>query len=123
MKVSRSQFEEMVREALDGIPEEFSEALENIAIAVEEEPAEEDLRALGLDPRLDTLFGLYQGVALPDRGLDYQSLPDRIIIYRRPILEACGSREEVVGEVHQTVLHELGHYFGLGEEDMPEEEI
>jgi predicted Zn-dependent protease with MMP-like domain len=83
---------------------------------------EEDLRALGLDPGRDTLFGLYQGVALPDRGLDYQSPPDRIIIYRRPILEICASREEVVGEVRQTVLHELGHYFGLGEEDMPEEE-
>jgi predicted Zn-dependent protease with MMP-like domain len=122
MKVSRSQFEEIVGEALDGVPEEFSEVLENIAIAVEEEPSEEDLRALGLDPGRDTLFGLYQGVALPDRGLDYQSLPDRIIIYRRPILDACRSREEVVGEVRQTVLHELGHYFGLGEEDMPEEE-
>jgi len=123
MKVSRSRFEEMVGEALDGIPEEFSEALENIAIAVEEEPAEEDLRALGLDPDRDTLFGLYQGVALPDRGLDYQSLPDRIVVYRRPILEACRSREEVVGEVRQTVLHELGHYFGISEEDMPEEVV
>jgi predicted Zn-dependent protease with MMP-like domain len=123
MKVSRSQFEQIVGEALDGVPEEFSEVLENVNLSVEEEPSEEDLRALGLDPDRDTLFGLYQGVALPDRGLDYQSLPDRIVIYRRPILDACESREEVVGEVRQTVLHELGHYFGIGEEDMPEEVV
>ena len=123
MKVSRSQFEEIVGEALDGVPEEFSEVLENVNLSVEEEPSEEDLLALGLDPDRDTLFGLYQGVALPDRGLDYQSLPDRIVIYRRPILDACGSREEVVEEVRQTVLHELGHYFGISEEDMPEEVV
>jgi len=123
MKVSRSQFEEIVGEALDGVPEEFSEVLENVNLSVEEEPSEEDLLALGLDPDRDTLFGLYQGVALPDRGLDYQSLPDRIVIYRRPILDACRSREEVVEEVRQTVLHELGHYFGIGEEEMPEEVV
>ena len=111
----------MVREALDGIPRRFAEAVENVGVAVEEEPAAEDLLALGLDPERDTLFGLYQGVSLPERGLDYQGLPDRIVIYRLPILEVCESREEVIEEVRRTVLHEMGHYFGLSEEDMPEE--
>ena len=67
----------------------------------------------------DTLLGLYQGVTLPDRGLDYSALPDRIVLYRLPILDMCGSREEVVREVRITVEHELGHYFGLEEDDLP----
>ena len=120
--MSRRGFEGLVAEALDGLPQEFAEAVENVMVTVEETPAEEDLRALGLNPAEDTLFGLYHGVSLPERGLDYLSLPDRIVIYRRPILEACASREEIIEEVRQTVLHELGHYFGLTEEEMPEDE-
>ncbi len=122
MEISTQRFESLVAEALDGLPREFAEAVENVMVTVEEEPREEDLRALGLDPEEDTLFGLYHGVSLPERGLDYISLPDRIVIYRRPILEACDSPGEIVDEIRQTVLHELGHYFGLTEEDMPEEE-
>ena len=120
MYLSRRSFEELVSEALDGLPEEFAEAVENVSVVVEEEPSEEDLRAVGLDPGQDTLFGLYQGVALPERGLEYSGLPDRIVIYRRPILEFCRTRKEAVEEIRVTVLHELGHYFGLGEEDVPE---
>ncbi len=120
MYLSRRSFEKLVSEALDGLPAEFAEAVENVSVVVEEEPSEEDLRAVGLDPAEDTLFGLYQGVALPERGLDYSGLPDRIVIYRRPIQEFCATREEMVEEIRVTVLHELGHYFGLGEEDVPE---
>ena len=120
MYLSMNVFEDLVREALDSLPSEFAETVDNVRVTVEEEPREEDLRAVGLDPGKDTLFGLYHGIPLPERGLDYPPLPDRVVIYRRPILEACSSREEVVAEVRQTVLHELGHYFGLGEEEIPE---
>jgi predicted Zn-dependent protease with MMP-like domain len=119
MWVSGSEFEKLVGEALDGLPAVFAEAVENVSVIVEEEPSAEDLEAVGLDPRQDTLFGLYQGVALPERGLGYTSLPDRIVIYRLPILEACGSREQIVEEVLLTIRHELGHYFGLDEDELP----
>ena len=119
--MSRKDFEGLVGRALDGLPGEFAEAVENVMVTVEDEPREEDLRALGLDPEEDTLFGLYHGIALPERGLDYASLPDRIVVYRIPILEACDTAEEIVEEVRQTVLHELGHYFGISEDEMPDE--
>jgi len=119
MHLSRREFERLVSEALDGLPAEFAGAVENVSVVIEEEPSAEDLVAVGLDPEEDTLFGLYQGVSLPERGLEYSGLPDRIVIYRRPVLEYCESREEIVEEIRVTVLHELGHYFGLGEEDVP----
>ena len=117
--IPRDEFEELVGEALDGLPSRFAEAMDNLTVVVEEDPSAEDLEAVGLDPERDTLLGLYQGVALPDRGLDYSALPDRIVLYRLPILDMCGSREEVVREVRITVEHELGHYFGLEEDDLP----
>jgi len=119
MKISGSEFENLVREALDRLPPRFAEAIENLSVVVEEDPAAEDLEAVGLDPGKDTLLGLYQGVALPDRGLGYSAVPDRIVIYRLPILEICGTREEVIEEVRLTVRHELGHYFGLDEGELP----
>jgi predicted Zn-dependent protease with MMP-like domain len=119
MWVSSSEFEKLVGEALDGLPAELAEAVENVSVTIEVEPSAEELEAVGLDPRQDTLFGLYQGVTLPERGLGYTSLPDRIVVYRLPILEACDSREQIVEEVRLTVRHELGHYFGLDEDELP----
>ena len=117
--LTRGEFEELVGEALDGLPPRFAEAMENVGVVVAEEPTAEDLEAVGLDPEQDTLLGLYQGVALPDRGLDYSALPDRIVLYRLPILEMCRTREEVVREIRVTVEHEIGHYFGLDEDELP----
>lgn len=108
----------MVAEALDELPPEWAERLDNVAVVVEEEPSEAELRDAGLDPR-DELLGLYQGVPLHVRDTQYASLPDRIVIYRGPILRCCRNRREVVQAVRETVLHELGHHFGLGEEEMP----
>lgn len=105
-------------EALEGLPEEFAELLDNVAVMVEEEPAPEDLEAMGMDPD-EELFGLYQGVPLSQRDSFYTALPDRVVIYRGPILRYCRSRREVVREVRDTVIHELGHHFGMEEEDMP----
>ncbi len=117
--VSEKEFRRLAASALDALPGRFREVVENVSVVVEDWPSEEDLVALGLDPREETIFGIYQGVALGERGLDYCGLPDRIVLYRRPILEACSDREEVAEEIRLTVLHELGHYFGIDEEELP----
>ena len=118
--MSREEFERAVAKALDGLPGEVAAYLENVAVVVEDEPTDEEIADVGLDPETDTLFGLYQGMALPDRGGAYGNvLPDRIVIYRRPLLDECGDRNELIREIQDTVVHEIGHYFGLGEEDLP----
>jgi len=118
MRVPPEEFEELVARALDGLSPDFAEMLENVAVVVEEEPDPDDLEALGMEPD-EELLGLYQGVPLPERDGFYNALPDRIAIYRGPILRACQNRREVIREVRDTVIHELGHYFGLEEDDMP----
>jgi predicted Zn-dependent protease with MMP-like domain len=121
LRMGREDFERAVEEALDLIPEELGQLIDNVVVVVEDEPSEEDLREAGLDPEEETLFGLYQGVALPERGPGSfgGALPDRIVIYRRPLLEHCESRRELLREIRDTVVHEVGHYFGLDEEDLP----
>ncbi len=112
--MTRAEFEEIVREALDALPEEFARRMENLAVVVEDEPEPEVLRSLGLDPRRETLFGLYQGVPLDQRGSTYAGvLPDKISIYYRPLLRAYRSPERIRQQVRSTVIHEIGHYFGL----------
>ena len=119
IRINRRAFQELVREALTDLPDEFARAMKNVAVVVEEEPTVEELESLGLDPEQDDLFGLYQGVPLPERGPDAPVLPDRIAIYRLSILWACDTRAEAVAEVRTTVIHELGHYFGLDEDELP----
>lgn len=121
LRMSREDFERAVEEGLDMIPEELGELIENVVVVVEDEPSEEDLREAGLDPEEETLFGIYQGVSLPERGPGSfgGALPDRIVIYRLPLLEYCESRRELLREIRDTVVHEVGHYFGLDEEDLP----
>ncbi len=116
--LGRSAFERLVEEALDGLPEQVAEMLENVAVVVEEEPDGETLAELGMEAD-EELMGLYLGVPITARDSQYQALPDRIAIYRGPVLRLCGSRREVVREVRDTVVHELGHYFGLEDEEMP----
>ncbi|MFD9892062.1 metallopeptidase family protein [Amycolatopsis sp. NPDC059027] len=103
VEMTRRRFEELVSEALDEVPPEFAEAMDNVVVLVEEFNEEEP-----------SILGLYHGVALTERTSDYGGvLPDRISIYRRPILEMCESEEHVVEEVLVTVMHELGHHFGI----------
>lgn len=97
-------FDEHVRAALDSLPPEVASALVNVAVVIEDENAE--------DP---DLFGLYEGVPLPEREDVAGSLPDRISIYRRPLEEEFTDPRELEEEIRITVLHELGHYFGLDE--------
>lgn len=119
--MGRESFERLVRQALEDLPDEFAAKLENVAVVVEEEPDPELLEEMGLDPSEedDELFGLYHGTPLTEREAAYSGLPDRIDIYMGPILRACRSPQEVVREVRLTVIHELGHHFGLNDEDMP----
>jgi predicted Zn-dependent protease with MMP-like domain len=122
MRVSREEFEALVEEALGLLPEEFKEALDNVAVMVEEEPSDDDLEGVGIDPEdpeRDELFGLYQGTPITERDSFYSALPDRVLIYRGPILRECDSRREVIREIRETVQHELGHYFGLEEDELP----
>jgi predicted Zn-dependent protease with MMP-like domain len=118
MRVAAAEFEALVARALDGLPQEFAEQLENVAVVIEEEPDPADLEELGMAAD-EELFGLYLGVPLPERGQGYSALPDRIAIYRGPVLRQCRDRREVIREVRDTVVHELGHYFGLDDDEMP----
>ncbi len=103
-------FDDHVRAALDSLPADVAGALENVAVVVEDENAE--------DP---DIFGLYQGVPLPDRGIGYSgALPDRIAIYRLPLEETFTDPDELEQEIRVTVLHELGHYFGMDEDKLDE---
>ncbi len=116
--MNRKRFEALVAEAITLIPKRFREAMRNVAVVVEDEPPAELLDEMEI-PEGDTLFGLYQGTPLPERGWDYgNTLPDRIVIYQFPIEDACDTEDEIVGTIGETVIHEFGHYFGLSEEEI-----
>jgi predicted Zn-dependent protease with MMP-like domain len=120
--LSRKAFDTLVREALRGLPREFRRCLENVAIEIEEEPSPETLNSLGMQPNdPDELLGLYVGRSI--HGHSYfepgGELPDRVYIYRGPILRICATNADVIREVQDTVVHEIGHHFGLTDEDMP----
>jgi predicted Zn-dependent protease with MMP-like domain len=119
--LSRAEFERVVSEALDSLPKRFGDMVKNVVIAVEEEPSDEDLDSLDDDPDGDSeLLGIYRGVALTERSYDEAPLlPDEIAVFRGPINRVASTREEAVHEVRETVIHELGHYFGLDDEEMP----
>ena len=102
-------FDDHVRAALDELPPHIAEALQNVAVVVEDENAEEP-----------DLLGLYHGVPLPERGDMAGTLPDRISIYRIPLEESFPDPDELRSEIRITVLHELGHYFGLDEDRLAE---
>lgn len=104
VEVDPERFEAMVTEALDGLPDDLGELMSNVAVTVQHEGG----------PR--GLLGLYQGVPLTRRTTFYAgALPDRITIFRRAICAVCGSEPEVVEQVRRTVVHEVGHHFGIGD--------
>ena len=118
--ISERQFRQLVGEALDDLPEEWGELLDNVAVVVEDEPSPEELRELGMEAdESGELLGLYQGTPLDARGFEYGGLPDRVVIYRGPIMRIARTRQEIIQQVRETVLHELGHHFGLEEDDLP----
>jgi predicted Zn-dependent protease with MMP-like domain len=110
-----------VTKVIDRMPRRFREQLRNVEFVVEKRPSPELLRAEGLDPRHDTLYGIYQGVPLPDRShLDPPLLPDKITIFAEPLLEDFPDPDELREEIRLTVLHEIAHYFGMDEDQIDE---
>lgn len=118
MRVPQEEFEHLIERAFDQLPEEFAELLDNIAVVVEEEPDEDTLEEMGI-PEDDELLGLYRGVPLAERESAYSALPDQVVLYRGPLLRISRSRRELIREVRDTLVHELGHHFGLSDEEMP----
>jgi len=118
--MNRKRFERLVEEAVRTIPARFRREIKNVAVIVEDEPPPDVLEEMGIEPP-DTLFGLYQGTPLPERGwTTLPPEPDRISIYQRPIEEACETDDDIVATIAETVIHEFGHYFGLSEEEIEE---
>ncbi len=117
-RVSRRQFEAYVEEAVSQLPAAFRKYLENIVIVVEEEPLEEDYEETDI-PDEDELFGIFRGVPYFERGAAVSHLPAQIAIFRGPILRCCPMRGEAIREIRDTVVHEIGHMIGLGDDEMP----
>lgn len=118
--MTRDRFTRLVEEALREIPRRFRDEMTNVAVVVEDEPSPELLADMEIEPP-DSLFGLYQGTPLPERGWSYgNALPDRISIYQGPIEDSCEDDEEIRDCVAETVIHEFGHYFGMSEEEIEE---
>lgn len=116
IRISRREFEQLVEQALGELPERFAALLDNVAIVVEEEPSDEDLDVMDEDS--NELLGIYRGVPITERHYDSMRLPDQIAIFRGPILRVARSRGDALHEIRDTVVHELGHYFGLDDEGM-----
>ena len=112
-------FRRLVAEALDLLPEEFRPYLDNVEVFIEEELDEELLARLGI-PQDETLYGLYLGTPLTERGHDPAAFPDRILLFRGPLTEDFEDPEELRREVMLTVLHEIAHHFGIGEDRLRE---
>jgi predicted Zn-dependent protease with MMP-like domain len=116
--MTRGEFEQLVADALGTIPARFRKAMSNIAIVVEDEPCRELLDTMGIEPE-DTLLGLYQGVPLTERRWDYgNALPDRILLFQGPLEREAEDEDDLVTAVGETLIHEVGHYFGLSEEEI-----
>ena len=117
--MDHQEFRKEVARVIDRLPRRFREQLHNIEFVVEDRPSNELLRAEGLDPRHDTLYGIYQGVPLPDRSsLDPPLLPDKITIFAEPLQEDFPNLDELREEIRLTVLHEIAHYFGMDEDEI-----
>jgi predicted Zn-dependent protease with MMP-like domain len=118
--MDRKAFEQLLQQAIQELPAEFREKLENVAIIVEDYPSKQLIRQMGLSPD-DTLFGLYEGVPLTERGFFEQPLhPDRILIFQRAIEDECDSPEEVKEELKTTLVHEVAHFFGMSDDYLEE---
>jgi len=116
--MERKAFESLVHHAIQQLPQEFKDKLNNVAVIVEDYPSEELLERMEV-PDDETLFGLYEGVPLTERGhFDAPLYPDRILIFQGPIEEECDSPEEIKDEVRITLVHEIAHFFGIDDETL-----
>ena len=118
--MERREFERHVADALRSVPKRFRDAMRNVAIVVEDEPTRELLDEMGIEPP-ETLLGLYQGMPLTERPWGYgNALPDRVLIFQGPHERAAEDDQDLVVAIGETLIHEIGHYFGLSEEEIAE---
>ncbi len=116
--MTRQAFEQLVTEAVALIPPRFRREIANLAVVVEDRPDAQLLDEMGIEPP-DSLLGLYSGTPLPERGWGYgNDLPDRITLFQGPIEEESDGAEDVCAVIGETLIHEIGHYFGLSEEEI-----
>lgn len=119
MRLTDDAFEELVVAALDGIPQSLLDMMKNVEVTVERRPTRRHMSRLGIER--GTLLGLYEGVPLTERTSSYNLVvPDKITIFQRPIEAICETDEEIVAQVRTTVIHEVAHHFGIGEERLRE---
>ncbi len=117
--VDKDDLRKEVASVLDKLPRQFRKRLHNLEVVIEERPGEELFLEAGLDPEQDTLYGLYQGIPLPDRSSLYPPiLPDKITIFSEPLLRDFPDPAELREQIRTTVLHEIAHYFGFDEDEI-----
>ncbi len=118
--LSRQEFRRLVSQAIASLPAPVVQRLENVEVVVEDRPTPEELATAGIGPT-ETLFGLYTGTPLTERGSWYgMVLPDKITLYQRSIEEVCRTRRQVREQIRTTLMHEIGHHFGLSEDELEE---
>ena len=118
--MTREKFERLIADAISLIPRRFRAEMKNLALVVEDSPSPALLEEMKIEPP-DSLYGLYQGTPLPERPWDFgNALPDRITIFQCPIEEDCEDDDEIRAVIGETLIHEVGHYFGLSEEEIEE---
>ena len=117
--MNHHEIRKQVLQVIEKLPRQFREQLDNVEIIVDHRPSEDLLRTEGLDPRHDTLYGLYQGVPLSERStLDPPLMPDKITIFAAPLLQDFPNPNQLREELRLTVLHEIAHYFGMDDDEI-----
>ena len=120
MRLTTDEFDALVDEALDSLPEEFARHMENVMVEVQARPDRQLLAAMGLPPG-ECLLGYYHGVPLTEKSVSAPyEMPERILIFKDNVEAVCRTRRQIVQQVRQTVLHEIGHHFGMDEDDLDE---
>ncbi|HWR21382.1 MAG TPA: metallopeptidase family protein [Verrucomicrobiae bacterium] len=120
MALSRQEFRQLVSQAIASLPPLVMDRLTNVEVVVKDQPTHEELAVAGIDPT-ETLFGLYSGIPLTKRSSSYgMVLPDKITLYQRSIEEGCRTKQEIQEQIRTTLLHEIGHHFGLSEDELEE---
>lgn len=120
MVLSREEFQQLVAQAIASLPSLVIERLSNVEVVVKDRPTQEESAMAGTDPT-ETLFGLYTGTPLTERSSSYGLvLPDKITLYQRSIEEGCRTKREIQAQIRTTLLHEIGHHFGLSENELEE---
>ena len=118
-RVSKARFEQLVERALAELPERFVEFLEEVPIEIRDRPSIRQLKQVGLGKKRHLLLGLYDGVPMTHRSVEHSgTMPDVIYIFQNPIESVVENEEQLIRQVRKTVLHEIGHHFGMTEEDL-----